>query len=130
VDRAAGRRRLTGLDDRSEVIARRTSIPYPWLLVITLGFTETVSWGVLYYAFGVFVGPMQDELGWSRAEITGAFSLALVVLGVSGVAVGHWLDRRGPRLLMTSGSVLGLLIMLVWSQVRDLSAFYALWIAM
>src|ERR1051326_8449359 len=79
-------------------------ISYPWLLTITLGFTQTVSWGVLYSAFSVIVGPMQAELGWSRGEITGAFSVALVVLAAAGVAVGQWLDRRGPRLLMTAGS--------------------------
>ena len=108
----------------------RRRISYPWVLVVTLGFTETVSWGVLYYAFGVFVGPMQTELGWSRAEITGAFSVAIVVLGLCGVAVGQWLDRRGPRLLMTAGSVLGVLLVLAWSQVRDLATFYVLWVLM
>jgi len=89
-----------------------------------------VSWGVLYYAFSVFVGPMQDELGWSRAEITGAFSLALVVLAVAGVGVGQWLDQRGPRLLMTAGSILGVLLVLAWSQVRDLATFYLIWALM
>jgi MFS family permease len=89
-----------------------------------------VSWGVLYYAFSVFVEPMQAELGWTRAQLTGAFSLALVVLGIAGVGAGHWLDRRGPRLLMTAGSVLGVALVLIWSQTRDLVVFYALWIAM
>ena len=105
-------------------------LSYPWLLVITLGFTETVSWGVLYYAFGVFVEPMEAELGWTRAELTGAFSVGLVVLGLSGVAVGHWLDRRGPRLLMTAGSVLGVALILAWSQARDIGTFYVIWILM
>jgi MFS family permease len=108
--------------------ARRIS--YPWLLAGTLGFTETVSWGVLFYAFSVFVEPMEAELGWTRAQLTGAFSLALIVLAVAGVAVGHWLDRRGPRLLMTAGSILGVALMLGWSQVRDLGTFYVLWILM
>ncbi len=89
-----------------------------------------MSWGVLYYAFSVFVGPMQAELGWSRGEITGAFSLGLVTLGLAGVAAGHWLDRRGPRLLMSGGSVVGVLLLLVWSQIRDLPTFYVLWAAM
>ena len=105
-------------------------LTYPWLLVLTLGFTETVSWGVLYYAFSVFVQPMQAELGWTRAQLTGAFSLALIVLGVAGVGAGQWLDRRGPRVLMTAGSVLGVALVLLWSQTRDLVTFYALWIAM
>jgi predicted MFS family arabinose efflux permease len=73
---------------------------------------------------------MQAELGWSRAEITGAFSLALVVLGLSGVAVGQWLDRRGPRLLMTAASILGVLLVLAWSRASDLANFYAIWLLM
>lgn len=105
-------------------------LSYPWLLAITLGFTETVSWGVLFYAFSVLVGPMQAELGWTRAELTGAFSLALIVLALAGVGVGHWLDRRGPRLLMTAGSILGVALVLAWSQVRDLGWFYVIWILM
>ena len=105
-------------------------ISYPWLLAITLGFTETVSWGVLFYAFSVFVEPMEAELGWTRAELTGAFSVGLVVLGISGVVFGHWLDRRGPRLLMTAGSILGVALMSAWSQVRDIGVFYAIWILM
>ena len=103
---------------------------YPWVLVLTLGFTETVSWGVLYYAFGVFVGPMQAELGWSRGEIGGAFSLALIVLALAGIPVGHWLDRRGARLLMTAGSVFAVVLVVLWSQARDLWSFYALWALM
>lgn len=103
---------------------------YRWRLVLTLGFTETISWGALYYAFSVFVEPMQAELGWSRAQITGAYSLAIVVLGVVGVPVGHWLDERGPRLLMTAGSVLGVALLIVWSGVQDLATFYALWVLM
>ena len=71
-----------------------------------------ISWGVLYYAFSVLVGPMQSELGWTRAQITGAFSVALIVNGLSGVAVGQWLDRRGPCLLMTAGSILGVVLVL------------------
>src|SRR4029079_16671953 len=36
----------------------------------------------------------------------------------------------GPRLLMTAGSVLGVGLMLAWSQVRDLGSFYAIWMLM
>jgi MFS family permease len=114
--------------------AARAAVPRAWWrtrgwgIVGALSITETVSWGILYYAFAVFLIPMQRELGFSTAELTGAFSLALLVSAVAGVAVGRWLDRRGPRELMTAGSIAGTLLVLAWSQVDGLAAYYALWI--
>jgi MFS family permease len=104
-------------------------IYYGWILVLTLAITETTSWGILSYAFTVFLGPMQAELGWSKAELTGAYSLSLLVAAVAGLAVGRWLDRHGPRFLMTVGSVLATLLVLAWSGVHDLLLFYLIWIA-
>ena len=87
-----------------------------------------MSWGVLYYAFSVLIQPTTLELGWSRAEISGALSVMLVVSGVVGLAVGRWLDEHGPRLLMTIGSIAGVPLVIAWSQARDLAFFYAIWI--
>jgi hypothetical protein len=50
-----------------------------WLLVATLAASETTSYGVLAYAFAVFLVPMQQELGWSRTALTGAYSAAIIV---------------------------------------------------
>jgi hypothetical protein len=36
---------------------------YGWVLVFTLALTETTSWGILYYAFTVFLTPMRADLG-------------------------------------------------------------------
>ena len=98
-----------------------------WAIVGTLSVTEIVSWGVLYYAFAVFLVPMQRELGYSAAELTGAFSVALLVAGVAGIGVGRFLDRHSPRALMTVGSVAGALLVVAWSRVEGLVAFYAIW---
>src|SRR5262245_53519394 len=72
---------------------------------------------------------MADDLGWSRGEITGAFSMALLVAGVAAIPAGRWLDRRGPRLLMTVGSIVASLLVLAWSQVSNLREFYLIWAA-
>jgi MFS family permease len=98
-----------------------------WAIAAALALTETVSWGVLYYAVAVFIVPMQAELGWSVAAITGAYSVALLVAGLAAPFVGRWLDRHGPRALMTAGSVLGSLLVAAWSRVEGLAAFYLIW---
>ena len=106
---------------------RHPPLSRAWAIVGALSVTETVSWGILYYAFAVFLLPMQRELGFSTAQLTGAFSLALLLSGVAGLAVGRYLDGRSPRALMTAGSVAGVLLVLAWSRVDGLAAFYALW---
>jgi MFS family permease len=100
-----------------------------WGIVAALSVTETVSWGILYYAFAAFLVPMQRDLGYSAAQLTGAFSLALAVSAVTGIAVGRYLDRHSPRALMTLGSVAGAALVLAWSEVDGLAAFYSVWLA-
>jgi MFS family permease len=100
-----------------------------WGIVGALSVTETVSWGILYYAFAVFLVPMRRDLGFSAAELTGAFSVAMLVSGVAGIAVGRFLDRHSPRALMTLASVAGAALVVAWSQAQDLIAFYAIWVA-
>ena len=101
---------------------------YGWILAVVLGFTETVSWGVLYYTFSVLIAPTTAEMGWSRAQVSGALSMMLVVSGLAGLWVGRWLDEHGPRLLMTAGSIAAVPLVIAWSQVRDLLSFYVIWI--
>ncbi|GAB3683856.1 MFS transporter [Saccharopolyspora tripterygii] len=74
--------------------------------LVALCLTEITSWGVLYYAFPVLAPGITRESGWSLPAVTWAFSASQIVSAVAGIAVGRWLDRRGPRAVMTAGSVL------------------------
>jgi MFS family permease len=117
-----------GEDGEIQVVVSRT---VAWSQVITLSLTEITSWGILYYTFSLFLGPMEHELHWNQASLTGAFSLALLVSGLMAVPIGRWLDRvRTPRALMAAGSLLGVAALVIWATVTSLPAFYALWIAL
>ena len=76
-------------------------------LVAGLAVTQTVSWGVLYYAFSVLLVPMQDDLGWSRSALIGGFTTAVVLSGLAAPLVGRLLDAEVTRPLITGGSLLG-----------------------
>jgi len=108
-------------------VAVRRRPYYGWALVWALGITTIVSYGTTQYLFGVLVVPIQHELGWSRAELSGAFSLAFLISGVLGVPIGREVDRRGARALMTFGSLLGATCLALLSQVHELWQFYLLW---
>lgn len=98
-----------------------------WRIAWALALTQTIGFGVLYYAFGVFVKPMEAELDWSRAETSGAFSLALLVSGLAAFPVGRWFDQHGARALLTTGSIWGALLVWGWAHVQSLTVFYLLW---
>jgi len=100
---------------------------YGWVQVWLLSFTELVSWGILYYAFSVLIVPMGDDLGWSRVQMTAAFSVGGLVSGVFGIPVGRWVDRHGARALMTAGSIGATIMVLAWSMVQSLPVFYLIW---
>lgn len=93
-------------------------------MVWTLSVTETVAYGVLFYAFAVFLVPMREELGATTAQLSGALTLALALTGLAAVVVGPWLDRSGARWIMTGGSLLGAGSVVAWSQAQNLVQLY------
>src|SRR5882724_9569355 len=106
---------------------RDTRVHYGWFVVAALCVTETVTWGIIYYGYPVFLRPMEDALGASRVAITGAFSLGLAVSALAAVPTGRWLDRHGPRGLMTLGSCLGTVLCFLWARVESLTALHLVW---
>ena len=98
-------------------------------LVPGLAITETVSWGILYYAFPVLLPAMERDLGWSRTTLIGAYTVAVIVSGLAALPVGRLLDHRPARPLMTAGSVLATVAVLGWAAATTVGGFYLAWIA-
>lgn len=109
-------------------LAATGKLYYGWVILSAVSITEVISWGILYYAYTVFVAPMQQELGWSPVAMSGAYSAALLSTGLAAVPMGVWLDRHGPRVLMTVGSIAATLLLVAWAQVHDLWVFYLIMI--
>lgn len=100
------------------------------MIVAAVSITETITWGIVYYGFPVFLRAMETELHASRVFITGAFSLGLGVSALAGIPVGRWIDRHGARGLMTVGSCLTAALTLAWSRVPSVEALYGVWFLM
>lgn len=93
-----------------------------------LSLTQVVSWGALYYAFPVLAPAIAADTGWSPTTISAAFSGGLVTSALVGVPVGRLLDRLGPRQVMTWGSVLAGLAMVLIAWSPSLTAFALAWV--
>jgi MFS family permease len=99
---------------------------YGYVIVAVTFVIMLLSWG-LYVVFGVFFDPLLEEFGWSRAMISGAYSLSSILSGVLAIVMGGLTDRFGPRLVVTScGFVLGLgyILMSLVNSLWQLYLFY------
>lgn len=101
---------------------------HPWVMVWTMSVAQVISWGTLYYAFSLFVIPMQESLGWSLPLLNGALSLGMLCTAAVAFPVGKWIDRHGGRGVMTAGSLIGGLLLLAWAFVDSPWCFYLIWI--
>lgn len=100
---------------------------YGWVLVWVLGLSTIVSYGTTQYLFGVLLVPIQQETGWSRALLSGGYSLGFLISGLLGFPIGRMIDRHGARVLMTVGSALGGLSLIALGSIHRVSEFYVLW---
>ncbi|HEU5197104.1 MAG TPA: MFS transporter [Methylomirabilota bacterium] len=103
---------------------------YGWVIVAAVSITETVTWGIIYYGFPVFLRAMEQDLGASRVAITAAFSIGLGVAALAALPVGRWIDRHGGRGLMTAGSCLATVLTFAWARVDSVPSLYAVWFFM
>ncbi|MFB7178507.1 MFS transporter [Streptomyces sp. NPDC056257] len=116
-------------DLQSGVAAAGTGVrSRPRAVLPALCLTQITSWGIVYYAFIVLNPAITADTGWSAGATTAAFSAALVVSAIAGIYVGRVLDHRGPRTVMTAGSVLGSLSLLVIAAAPNLAVFFAGWL--
>jgi MFS family permease len=58
------------------------------------------------YAWSVYTQPLQAAFGWTSAQATTPFSVAIFFLGVGAVLGGRWQDRAGPRPVALAGALL------------------------
>ena len=58
------------------------------------------------YAWSVFVLPLEKEFGWTRAQTSWIFTIAVVFFAASFIVEGRIQDRRGPRICAAIGGTL------------------------
>lgn len=104
--------------------------PLPWRIPVALAFTQIVHWGSLFYAFSVLMPAMTAETGWAREAVVGAFSAGLLAEATAVAGVGMLLDRLGSRRIMTAGSLVAGIGLLLAGQVQALWQLYMVWICL
>lgn len=99
-------------------------------LVGWLSVSQLIGWGTFYYAFTLFNGPLHQAFGWSSSEINLALTIGFISWATTAPVVGKMLDRFGGQKVMTLGTALGIVALLVWAYAASLPLFYFSWILM
>ena len=111
----------TGMPSREKNISSgsRSRFFYGYIIV-GLGFLSMMVGAGLWDSFGVFLKPLINDFGWSRAVTSSAYSLSFLIYGLAGVIAGGLTDKFGPRVVLTAcGLLLGLGYLLL-SQIGSL----------
>jgi MFS family permease len=95
--------------------------------IVSLGFTQIISWGTTLYALGVLGKPIAADTGWSQSLVFGGLTVGLLVSGAVSASVGRALDRRGGRQAMSLGSVLVTVGLVLLAMVHDPYSYLAVW---
>ena len=75
-------------------------------------------------SYGAYVVLLQQEFGWSKTLVAGAFAFTRIESGILGPVQGWLVDRYGPRSVLTVGTVLFGIGFMMFSQVDTLLEFY------
>ncbi len=97
---------------------------YGWWIVGAATIGGVLNSGLYFYGFSTFFVPIINEFGWTRAALSGAFSLSRLEGGILGPIEGYLIDRFGPQKLMLIGIPLMGLGYIILSQVSSLWLFY------
>jgi len=96
-------------------------------LLLVLSFTQLVAWGSCYYAYAVLMEPIQAALGISKSTAAGAYSLGLLVMGFTAVAVGILIDRGRHFPVLVGGTLITVSGMLLHAAIESVWQLYAVW---
>ncbi len=103
--------------------APKSRVYYGWVIVVASLVLLIGSFGT-QISFGVFLKPLADEFGWSRAATSGAMSLLMGVSGVIGMVMGRLSDKYKVRTVIAIGILVGAASYFLLSTMTSLWQLY------
>src|SRR5215217_7361550 len=95
---------------------------YGWVIVAAGAVITCIAMGAMF-ALPVYLQPIADETGWTRAGISGAMTVGFIVMGIAGFIWGTITDRIGARPVVLIAAVTLGLGLFIASRANDLLVF-------
>ena len=103
---------------------------YGWVIVGSMFLFNALGQASGTLNFGLFVIPISEELGLSRQTIGWAQTARLWAGGLSGIVIGRWLDRRGPRVPVLVAGVAAVAGLLILSRAQSAGMLFGVLLAL
>ena len=110
--------------------ADRGGIFYGWVIVGSFFLFNALGQASGTLNFGLFVIPISEELGLSRQMIGWAQTARLWAGGLSGIVIGRWLDRHGPRVPVLVAGVAAVAGLLILSRAQSAGMLFGVLLAL
>jgi MFS family permease len=98
---------------------------YGWIVVAAGALMTCVGFGSML-SLAVFLQPISDAMGWSRAGVSAAATLDFLFMGLAAFFWGTLSDRFGTRIVVLTGSVVLGLGLVLASRAQELWQFQLL----
>ncbi|MFT5114348.1 MAG: putative MFS family arabinose efflux permease [Parasphingorhabdus sp.] len=95
--------------------------------VFKLATAETLIWAISFYMFPAMFPYWEQDLGWDKTTLSGAFTMALLISAFASPIAGRLIDRGHGRLVLVVSTLLIAGGLLVLSFVSQLWHFYLAW---
>lgn len=96
-------------------------------IVWPLAIAETIVWAALFYSFPALLLEWERDLGWSKRELSGAFTVALAASALLAPIAGRLIDRGWGLYTFTGSALLGAVSLAALSTITMLWQFYLAW---
>jgi sugar phosphate permease len=112
------------IDKLSGMFRPRGHVFYGWWIVASSAGVQWLAAVLWMQSYGAYMVFLLDDFGWSKALVAGAFALTRIESGILGPLQGWLVDRFGPRLILTIGTVMFGVGFMLFSLVDSLVTFY------
>lgn len=97
---------------------------YGWWIVASASGIQWLAAVLWMQSYGAYVVLLQEEFGWSKTLLAGAFALTRMESGLLGPLQGWLVDRFGPRIILVIGTLIFGAGFMLFSYVDSILTFY------
>ena len=95
--------------------------------ILYLAFAEIIIWAATFYLFPAMLLEWELALDWSKTELTGALTLAILLTALFSPLAGRLVDYGFGTIMLSGATLISGIALVFLSQAQALWQFYLIW---